>query len=497
MGITVKKITQTKGIATQQNIHISDRAVLTGFLNANSKHIGSMENLGSFIDIVSVKNDIGMEIENSFLIAEREESKAEIAGQKIKSEIGKRKEDIFQYSYNLPDTFPEKQTEVEIYVIPTSVKTHSCEPEMPCEICEGSGKCTKCDARGFNRCGSCQGSGTKEIRDGNYANGKAKYRKVACASCHGSKKITCSSCKGTKNCGRCDGNAVVTCDRCDGTSFYQQFSYLSTSYKTTTARKFFTPIEKISDVLRSTNNHLVFDDDLIEWKASDTVLFDKRNDAIKKNKYFSEFANNLDGDAGLAANQKLGRVHTRFSNIPITIIDYTFEETEYTMYIVGEDNIVCYEEIPKKHLHRAGIFTRFINLFTQNKRQLAFLYIATYMLNADGAMDKRELILLDMLMRHVMPNPENRQQFINEFCRELSFDEIEPYIKCVKSDPRAVVFAWQCVLQDKKIESSEVEAFKVLTDFCKVGASDIEKLKQKAEKFGTLNDTQLLTEYFK
>jgi hypothetical protein len=91
MGITVKKITQTKGIATQQNIHVSDRAVLIDFLNTNSKHIGAIENLGSFIDIVSVKNDIGMEVENSFLIVEREENKSEFSGKKLRQKMEKEK----------------------------------------------------------------------------------------------------------------------------------------------------------------------------------------------------------------------------------------------------------------------------------------------------------------------------------------------------------------------------------------------------------------------
>ena len=119
------------------------------------------------------------------------------------------------------------------------------------------------------------------------------------------------------------------------------------------------------------------------------------------------------------------------------------------------------------------------------------------MFNADGVMDKHELILMDMLLNKVIPNQEDRQKFIKEFCRELSFSEIEPHIKCVKNDPRAVVFAWQCVLQNRKVENSETEAFKVLADYCKVDATSMEKLKQKAEKFGKLDDNQLLTEYFK
>lgn len=489
------KLIHTKPITSDKCIHVQDHSVLIDFFNSNSKLIGGVENLGAFIDIECVTNDIGILLEMKYLVLEREVRKVESPGDKFEVTSGPRKKDIFEYPYNLPDTFPVGLVEDDDNLI-LSAKTHACEPEILCGQCDGTGICQACEGRGTKSCRSCNGTGKKEVSAGTCANGKRKTRMVACSVCDGSKRITCNSCRKTKKCNQCAGSGEVTCTRCKGTSSYQQISYLWSAIHTVATAHMSSNLNRFNDVVASAKGRVAFDDELVEWESSNAILFDKRSDALKQNKHFSEFANNLNADACLTKNQMLGRAYAKFSNVPITIINYRFEDAAYTINIIGENNIVCYEEIPNKHLHRAGIFTRFLNLFNKQKRKLAFLYIAAYMFNADGAMDKRELQLMDMFLKHVLPNQNDRQKFINEFCRGLSFSEIEPLIKSVKNDSRAVIFAWQCVLQDKEIESGEMEAFKVLTEYCKVDSATIEKLKQKAEKFGRLEDSKLISEYF-
>lgn len=496
----MKKLIQSKPTTSQQSIHVQDLAILRDFLNANSKQIGGVDNLGSFIDVVGINNDVGILLEETFLIVERGIQEDRWPGKDRQIYKGPKKEDIFDYPYNafddLPDEYPEEPASSD-YGIYLAVKTYACNPQMTCELCEGTGKCSICEGRGKTVCRSCQGTGKKDARDGNYANGKPKYRKVACSACDGFKKVNCRTCNGSKRCKRCDGEGKVTCRRCGGTSNYQDVTYVHTTYRSSSAVKMSKNLQDFTDVLGVAEGKVVFDDDLVEWESASSMLFDKRNDAIELNRHFLEFANNLDVDAGLVENQKLARVRAKFANIPITSVDYTFEDKEYTLFIVGENHLVCYEDIPKHHIHRAGVFTRFVNLFTKNKRQMAFLYIAAYMFNSDGAMDIRELTLLDTLLKEVLPVEADRQQFINEYCKELSFDDIEPFVKSVKNDPRAVVFAWQCVLQDRKIQGSEIEAFRVLADYCKIDSANLDRLKQKAEKFGTLTNSQLIAEYFK
>lgn len=492
----MKKLIQKKTIATQHSVHVHDQAVLIDFLNENSKAIGTIENLGSFIDISSVRIDIGIKVTNNYLVVERNECQKEVAGKELKLDGGTKK-NIFEYPYELPDDLPKKPTKKEVSIILATVKTHSCNPYETCNKCKGTGKCTACDARGFNRCDGCEGSGKIEERDGNYANGKAKYRKVACPTCHGSKRISCLRCNGSSECEKCNGSGKVTCERCNGTAFYQTYDCYSTSYKTVLVEKSYTEIQEVEHVISETKNQVVFNDDLMEWKFFNAVLRDKQSNAIKQNPYFSKLMVSFNADAGLAENQKIGRIHTAIENVPITAIDYSFEDNNYTVYIVGENNIVCYENIPKKHIYRAGLLARFINFFTKKKRQQAFLYIAAYMFYSDGSMSEQEKQLLELLLNHVNLSQVKQLQFKDKLGRKLSFDEIAPYLGCIKNDPRAVVFAWQCVLQDKNIEESEIAAFNVLANFFKVDTANYEKLKLKAEKFGRLKDTQLLREYFK
>lgn len=294
----------------------------------------------------------------------------------------------------------------------------------------------------------------------------------------------------------------MMCNRCYGTSWYQTYSALLTSYKTNVAEVSYTSVSEIGHILHLTKNKIVFDDDLIEWGSSDSILFDKRNDAIKVNEHFNVFSNELEADAGLAENQRLGRVHTTFETVPITTINYSFEGKEYTIYIVGGnyavggDCIVCFNELPKKHIHKLGIFTRFINLFTKKKRQLAFLHIASYIFHSDGTLSEEEQQLIELLLSHVDLKKIEKKELIRKLEIQHSLNEIIPHLNCIKKDLRAVVFAWQCVMQDKKVEASEIAAFNMLANFFKVDAVTLEKLKHKAEKFGKLSETQFLKEYF-
>lgn len=486
-------------IPTDRRIHVQDVALLTEFLDANSEALGAIANLGSFIDITKVTLENGIDEENTILVVGRTSGKGEAAGNDITPIEGKKKRSIFEYPYDLPPTFPEKPTKKKVSIIPATVETHSCAPQESCETCNGSGRCSICDARGFNRCTRCEGAGKVEKRTGNYANGNPKYTKVACPSCHGAKKVTCPACQGNKKCMVCNGTGENVCSRCDGSTFYQTYDQIFTTFETVSLENIYSPVPEVKDVLPLTkDNKVVFDDILIEWESSGSILIDKRNDAIKQNKNFSEFVNSVEEKTSKDKKLRLGRIHSKFSNIPITIIEYLFEGKEYSLYIVGENNIVCFSEIPQTHGYRtnAGIFSRFINLFTTKQRRLAFLYIAAYMFHADGSMAEEEKMLLNTMLNHISLGYEDRQKFIDEFVRELSFGEIQPYIKCIKDDQRAVIFAWQCVLQDKEIKDSEIAAFNALTDFFKIDANTTEMLKDKALRLGKMSEAQFLKEYF-
>lgn len=477
------------------DLHTSDEATILDFLNVNSKNIGTVKYLGAFIDDVKITRETGIRTLLNYVLVERKEFRSESAGQEYKKSDGTR--DIFEMSYDLPDKV-EGETEEKNYVILSTIETHECPTIERCSRCNGSGRCSSCDGRGFNRCSSCEGTGKKEVRDGQYANGKPKYKKIACSSCHGTGRKTCTSCNGTCKCSRCDGSGKVTCSRCDGTGFYQSYIAYSNKYKSDSLLINYSEFEELKPILPKAQGNVGYEDELVEWINKSKLLFDNRETAKKSNVHAPEIINNLEAIISTdSSTTKVGRVSAKIESIPITFIDYKFEGNEYQLSVVGQNNFVCYYSIPTKHSYKQSIFSSISKAFNKTKRQIAFAYIASFILNADDNMAQDEIKLLEVFTNHIKLKQEKKVALLNEISRKLTIEEIIPKIACIKKDKRALVFAWQCAMQDKQINQSEIEAFNQLATFFKVKEDEIELLKDKASKFARLKESEMLEEYFK
>jgi len=477
------------------DLHTSDEATILDFLNVSSKNIGTVKYLGAFIDDVKITRKTGIRTHLNYVLVERKEFRSESAGQKYKKLDGTR--DIFEMNYDLPDKV-EGETEEKNYVILSTIETHGCPTVEKCSRCSGSGRCSSCDGRGFNRCSSCEGTGKKEVSDGQYKNGNPKYKKIACSSCHGTGKKTCTSCNGTRKCSRCDGSGKVTCSRCNGTGFYQSYIAYSNKYKSDSLIINYSEFEELKPILPKAKGNVGYEDELVEWINKSKLLFDNRETAKKSNVHAPEIINNLEAIISTdSATTKVGRVSAKIESIPITFIDYKFEGNEYQLSIVGQNNYVCYFSIPTKHSYKQSIFNSISKAFNKTKRQIAFAYVASFMLNADDNMAQDEIKLLEVFTNHIKLKQEKKVALLNDIRRKLAIEEIIPKIACIKKDKRVLVFAWQCVMQDKQINQSEIEAFNQLATFFKVKEDEIELLKNKASKFARLKETEMLEEYFK
>lgn len=82
------------------------------------------------------------------------------------------------------------------YVLPSTVKSHSCQKLEACPICD-DGKCTVCHGDTKVECDACGGD-------------------THCHSCGGSGEYPCHSCNETGECRHCDGTGEEDCDDCDG-----------------------------------------------------------------------------------------------------------------------------------------------------------------------------------------------------------------------------------------------------------------------------------------
>lgn len=490
------KLLIKKTAPTAEDVHVLDENIIIDFLNTNYKELNTLKYIGSFIDNIKIKNEIGIKAKLSFLIVERKEYNSSLPGEEYKK-LPNGTRNIFDFSYKLPDNFPNVPTERKNYIILPTVETYTCDPKQTCSSCSGSGRCKGCDGSGWRSCKTCKGTKKVEERYGTNSDGSSKYRKVACGTCDGRGKNSCSDCNGTKKCSRCEGSGKVTCTRCDGTSLYQTYIAYSDVYKPVTTNFYFSENQLLNDVIPITENKTSFDDNLIEWKTQSEILLDNRELAIKTNKHSSKLITSLENISDLTPHQKLGKVHLSFETVPITIVDYTFEGKEFQLSIVGENNIICFQEVPKKHDYNANILQRLLSLFTKKRRQISFVYIASYMFNSDGHMDDSELKLLNIFLDNIKLNEKEKNALIENLKQQFTIEILTPKIKNVRKDLRALIFAWQCAMRDGEINQSEIEAFMELSKLFKVSNEELEKIKHKATGFSRLKDVEMLEEYFK
>ena len=90
-----------------------------------------------------------------------------------------------------------------------------------CPVCQGSGKCTRCNLTGYVECMSCHGTGEKDCDcDGGFdrnpcpCGGDGK-----CYRCEGTgifEDKTCDVCGGNGKCKECNGVGRRTCNKCGG-----------------------------------------------------------------------------------------------------------------------------------------------------------------------------------------------------------------------------------------------------------------------------------------
>lgn len=490
----MKKLKIIKSLPLLHNVHVQDKGVIIDFLNLNSKTFDSIQNLGSFIDEIKIENTIGIKGSLKYLLVDRSEFNGESPGEQHKvNENGVR--DIFKMPYDLPDSFIT--TDEKYYIILSTVENHTCNPIQRCGSCDGSGRCSSCNARGFNICSSCDGTGKKEVSDGKYQNGNPKHKKIACYSCHGSGRKPCGVCNGSAKCFHCDGNGKVTCKRCNGSSTYQSYKTYSNSFIAKEKRFCFSDDENLKEIVASSKNKPAFEDELIEWETEDEILFDKREVAFKINHQSKELFDGIEEFAELTPSQKIGRVYSYFETVPITKINYLFEGEEFSIAIVGEDNLVYFETIPEKHSYSKNFVGRIFDFFSKEKRKIAFIYIASFIFNADKVIDESEIALFESFLNNMKLSHDKRNQLVGVLQKHLTIEDIKPHIKIVQSDLRALIFAWQCVLQDKQIVESEISAFNELAKLFNASETQIEEIKHKATQFGRLKEVEMIEEYFR
>ncbi|MFL9844928.1 hypothetical protein [Flavobacterium rhizosphaerae] len=470
------------------NLHEPDSKSLIEFLNANSKSFGSIEYLAAFADNFKVSNESGCRIANKYLAIEREYFEDTEAGENYTPSGAKQSKGLFEYAYELPDSVEGLNKTADKFVLLDTVKSHRCATSEKCYTCRGSGVCSSCHGRRSKVCRSCSGKGVKQET----VNGTTKTS--SCFWCSGDGNIDCSSCYGRGGCTDCGASGKVICSTCDGIGVYQSFKGISSLKKSFAKVFLFSEYPNLEEALKFTENSAVYDDDVIEWENENTILFDNRENVKDINSYTPELIKEL---KEYNDNTRIGRLHSRIENIPVTKINFSFEGEDYEIFITGENNIVYYTTLPKNHSYKQGWFTRLMNWFYAKNRKAAFMYIAAYMLKSDDIFDDDEKEFFKNFLKGLPLNESRKEKIKQNISGSLSLEEIKSRIKVVKKDRKALIFAWHCAIKNGIHTEAEESAFNRLCDFFKVGNEEKESIKHKARQFSGLTMKQMLNEYFK
>lgn len=372
-----------------------------------------------------------------------------------------------------------------------------------CKKCGGAGyaPCTKCSSTGMNatrfvfgasknaagtgRCTKCDGSGN-------------------CTACNGSGRETCSHCNGNGDCPNCDGSGKVTCRRCEGSGWYQTFSmYEAKCY----VKKWeFVSLEELKEGLRLATPRPVYKDIYRKWRSRGVVEFDRIDDVINKSN--QDFGNadsyktfekaytqavNASGVKDTPYEKSLN-----MERVPVTKIDFSLNNKDYTAYVMGDNGVVMCEELPVKvEMYKPTFFQKLKLTFTKKKRHLAYIKLAAYIFQCDGkSMDESHV--LDVFITALKLKPakqETLKEQLKAYNSQMPYEVLRKNISSLFSSKKTLTFAWQCMAVDKNMSSQENELFAKLVAEYKLDSSEVETMKKFATKYSLLKDEHLVDEY--
>ena len=349
----------------------------------------------------------------------------------------------------------------------------------------GTGRCPKCEGTGELVCKTCEGTGN-------------------CTACNGSGRETCSHCNGNGDCPNCDGSGKVTCRRCEGSGWYQTFSmYEAKCY----VKKWeFVSLEELKEGLKLAKPRPVYKDIYRKWRSKGTIEFDRIDDLIQKsNQDFSntesyqtfEKAYNLAVSASGVKDTPYEK-SLDMERVPVTKIDFSLNNKDYTAYVMGDNGVVMCEELPVKvEMYKPTFFQKLKLTFTKKKRHMAYIKLAAYIFQCDGkSIDESHV--LDVFIAALKLKPAKQEALkeqLKVYNSQMPYEVLRKNISSLFSSKKTLTFAWQCMAVDKQVSPQENDLFAKLIAEYKLGSSEVETMKKFATKYSLLKDEHLVDEY--
>lgn len=209
-----------------------------------------------------------------------------------------------------------------------------------CNSCGGDGICSHCDGEGDFTCKACGGTGT-------------------CGKCKGKGEIKCPECFGKGTCYNCKGNKVVTCPRCEGTGYFQ--SYTQYHFTESKSVKEYCSLDISEKDFSEIEGDVCYDNVLYSLFAKQAEAFDLQNlkECLGSNADIIDKWFSLEKQ-GIPENDDYLNTTVKVYRIPVTAVKLKCRYKVYNIYILGNNRIVYYDDLP---WFGARILGRFVKLF--------------------------------------------------------------------------------------------------------------------------------------
>lgn len=216
-----------------------------------------------------------------------------------------------------------------------------------CEECHGTGNCSHCRGNGHFKCKACDGSGE-------------------CGKCKGHGKIWCPDCHGKGQCFNCKGDKQVTCPQCNGIGCYQTYKEYTFSEQDIVIKDLCTlPIDQ--EHIKSIGGDLCYEGVIYDFFAQKANIFDTDSAIqslggikVKEVTDWLALENNSSFKKDKISNDYLN-TYVELYKIPITKIVLVCNSKEYTIWIVGNNRCVFYDNLPNLRNMVWGRIKKFFN----------------------------------------------------------------------------------------------------------------------------------------
>ena len=299
----------------------------------------------------------------------------------------------------------------------------------------------------------------------------------------------------------------MKCPRCEGTGAYQQF----TTYTIKGIRKdaCFTGSQDCAKCIREATGEVIFDGVQKKWASADMVETDCTDEVDKLgqacdtalySEFQAQYKDFLEDKSPKSENTSPYCKRIKIEKVRLAKIEYVVDDKPYVMYVMGSNDTVACEEVPKTiEALKLSFFEKAKLLSMTLFRKKEYAQLAHYIFKIDGDSDA-ESRMMNLAIKKCCSSPDEEAKFRDELKKfdpaSMPFEALRKQTKALFASRKLIAFVWQCIAVDKQVTPKEEEFFnKVVAEFKNVTPEQVIKIKTLASRIAKLSDEEILDEY--